>query len=81
MSNLEPGKEQWREIIKYIKKHKGEVGPEDFISAEDASKFLKRHGALDGEAVTIRQIGELVGGRSPGTIHNWTKDVESLISD
>ena len=81
MSKLDPGKGQWKEIIKYIRKHKGEVDPEDFISAEDAAKFLKRHGSWHGKPLSVRDIAELTGGRSVSTVHNWTKDVESLISD
>jgi hypothetical protein len=63
MAALPGGTNQWKAVLDYVAKHRGETG-EDQLDPKDIAKWLRKHGRSE------RQIAEIVQ-RSPSTVHDW----------
>jgi hypothetical protein len=62
-STIPEGADQWKTVLAYVHKHRGEAG-EDLPDPREVAKFLRRRGK------SVRDIAEAVG-KSVSTVHEW----------
>lgn len=62
-SSIPEGGDQWKLVLDYIHKHRGEVAEEQ-LDPKEIALWLRKHGKSEREIAAIVQ-------RSPSTIHDW----------